>query len=217
MWKKQEEDAVPGPESPPRSERRPSQRPHEGRATIGRSITIRGEVIGEEDLLIEGRVEGSVNLKQHSVTVGPEGEVTADVQGRVVIVEGHVEGDLHGDEQVILRETADVLGDIKAPRVTLEDGGYFRGSIEMTKEREAGRPGATGPGGSGTGSGGSGTGSGSASGSSGSTSGSSGSTTGSGSGTGSTGSGPGTGKTGAAEGERGGETGGEKGPSGAQG
>lgn len=103
-----------------------------GRATIGRSITIQGEVTGDEDLAIEGRVEGSVNLKQHAVEIGPEGQVTADVSGRVVTVEGHVEGNLRASERVILRKTAHVEGDITCPRVTLEDGAYFRGGVEMT-------------------------------------------------------------------------------------
>lgn len=134
MWKK---DEAQKPETPPRPEpskvqpRRESASPSDDRATIGRSITIRGEVIGDEDLVIQGRVEGSVDLKQHAVTIGPEGEVTADVSGRVVTVEGHVEGNLRADEQVILRGTARVHGDITSPRVMLEDGAYFRGGVDM--------------------------------------------------------------------------------------
>src|SRR5690606_13060270 len=85
------------------------------RATIGRSIAIRGDVTGDEDLVIQGRIEGSVNLKQHAVTIGPEGDVKASVLGRIVTVEGRVEGDIVGDEQVILRSSARVQGDITAP------------------------------------------------------------------------------------------------------
>jgi cytoskeletal protein CcmA (bactofilin family) len=148
MWKK---DEVQKPEAPSRPEpskvqaRRESASPSDDRATIGRSITIRGEVIGDEDLVIQGRVEGSVNLKQHAVTIGPEGEVTADVSGRIVTVEGHVEGNLRADEQVILRGTARVHGDITSPRVMLEDGAYFRGGVDMgdtggrNRDGEAGR------------------------------------------------------------------------------
>ena len=102
-----------------------------GRATIGTSITIRGEVTGDEDLLIEGRVEGSVDLKQHAVTVGSEGQVKAGITGRVVTVEGSVEGDLRAEEVVVLRSTARVQGDITAPRVVLEDGATFRGAVDM--------------------------------------------------------------------------------------
>jgi cytoskeletal protein CcmA (bactofilin family) len=101
------------------------------RATIGRSITIRGDVTGDEDLLIQGRVDGSVNLKQHSVTVGSEGEVKANISGRVVTVEGSVEGNLSAEEQVILRSSARVQGDIAAPRLVLEDGARFRGGVDM--------------------------------------------------------------------------------------
>ena len=101
------------------------------RATIGPSITIKGEVSGNEDLLIQGRVEGSIDLKERAVTVGPDGKVNADIDGRVVTVEGRVEGNLQALEQVILKSSARVQGDIKAPRVVLEDGASFRGMVDM--------------------------------------------------------------------------------------
>jgi cytoskeletal protein CcmA (bactofilin family) len=107
------------------------------RATIGRSITIRGEVTGDEDLLIQGRIDGSVNLKQHAVTVGREGEVKADIVGRVITVEGSVEGNLRAEEQVVLRSSALVQGDIAAPRVVLEDGARFRGGVDMGEPSKA--------------------------------------------------------------------------------
>jgi cytoskeletal protein CcmA (bactofilin family) len=106
------------------------------RATIGRSITIRGDVTGDEDLLIQGRVEGSVDLQQHSVTVGAEGEVNASILGRVVTIEGRVEGNIRAEEQAILRSSASVHGDINAPRVVLEDGARFRGGIDMGDAEE---------------------------------------------------------------------------------
>jgi cytoskeletal protein CcmA (bactofilin family) len=136
MWKKEDAEKRAGVPSEPRPEprekeqRTPSADRGE-RATIGRSITLRGEVTGDEDLLIQGRVEGTVDLKQHAVTVGPDGEVKADISGRVVTVEGSVEGNLRADEQVVLRSTARLQGDISAPRVTLEDGAYFRGGVDM--------------------------------------------------------------------------------------
>jgi cytoskeletal protein CcmA (bactofilin family) len=134
MWKKEgmpDEPVRTRPEAPQTFERPTPPRVSGERATIGRSITIQGEVTGDEDLLIQGRVEGSVNLKQHSVTVGAEGEVMANVTGRVVTVEGRVEGDLRAEEQVILRSSAVVQGDITAPRVVLEDGARFRGGVDM--------------------------------------------------------------------------------------
>jgi cytoskeletal protein CcmA (bactofilin family) len=106
------------------------------RATIGRSITIRGDVTGEEDLLIQGRVEGSVDLKQNSVTVGPEGDVKASIVARVVTIEGKVQGNLTAAEQIILRRSARVEGDLAAPSVVLEDGARFRGGVDMGEANE---------------------------------------------------------------------------------
>jgi len=103
----------------------------QGAAIIGPSINIKGDVSGDEDLLIQGRIDGTVNLKKHNVTVGSDGRVKADIFGRSVTVEGEVEGDLHGDEQIVLRQSARVQGNISAPRVSLEDGASFRGSIDM--------------------------------------------------------------------------------------
>jgi len=102
-----------------------------GPATIGPSITIKGNVSGDEDLVVQGRIDGKVNLAKHNVTIGSNGRVKADVHGKTVVVEGEVEGDLRGQEQIILRHTAKVNGSIAAPRVTLEDGAVFRGAIEM--------------------------------------------------------------------------------------
>jgi len=111
--------------------RTPSPSRSGGGATIGPSIKIKGDVSGDEDLLIQGQVEGKVKLGKHNVTIGSDGHVKADVHGRSVVVEGQVEGDLHAKEQIVLRHTARVEGSITAPRVTLEDGAVFRGGIEM--------------------------------------------------------------------------------------
>jgi cytoskeletal protein CcmA (bactofilin family) len=100
-------------------------------ATIGTSITIRGDLSGEEDLLVRGRVEGTINLPQNRVTVGEEGRVNASVFARSITVEGEVEGDMHGEEQVVVRRSGRVRGNIASPRVTLEDGCRFKGSIDM--------------------------------------------------------------------------------------
>jgi cytoskeletal protein CcmA (bactofilin family) len=147
MWKK---DDTPEPSTPARPEssasfERSVPRPAAGeRATIGRSITINGEVTGDEDLLIQGQVDGSVNLKQHALTVGPEGKVKANITARVAIIEGSVEGNVEADEQVVLRSSARVLGDIAAPRVVLEDGARFRGGVDMGEPIDrAGRTGSS--------------------------------------------------------------------------
>jgi len=100
-------------------------------ASLGPSITIKGDLSGGEDLLIEGRVEGQVSVPKHGVTVGKSGRVTADVYSKTIIVEGEVKGNLFGDENVVVRQSGRVEGNIKAPRVSLEGGSTFRGSIDM--------------------------------------------------------------------------------------
>ncbi len=134
MWKKPETDNV-EPESMERTERPMTVQgvvsKRKEAATIGPSISIKGDLSGEEDLIVEGRVEGTIDLKQNNLTVGSEGRVNASVRANTISVEGEVEGDLSGDEQVIVRRSGNVQGNISAPRVTLEDGCKFRGSIDM--------------------------------------------------------------------------------------
>lgn len=145
MWNRDDEkDDEPTEAAEARSEAAPSggrrDRPGAGRqAIIGDSITIRGEVTGDEDLTIQGHVDGSVELDEHAVTVGPDGRVDADIVARVINVEGRVDGDLDADERVVLRGTARVEGDISAPRVVLDDGSYFRGAVDMDDASGAGR------------------------------------------------------------------------------
>jgi len=113
---------------------------------IGPTITVKGDLSGEEDLLIEGRVEGKIDLPRHSVTVGKSGHIKADVYGKVITVEGEVEGNLFGEEQLVLRQSSTVRGNITAPRVSLEDGANFKGSIDMSsKEKEKPAPASSTP------------------------------------------------------------------------
>lgn len=105
-----------------------------GPATIGATIQINGDVSGDEDVTIEGRVEGTINLKENVLTVGKDGQINATVNARTILVEGKVEGDLKGDEQVVVQRSGNVRGNIVAPRVTLEDGCKFKGSIDMDVE-----------------------------------------------------------------------------------
>ena len=100
-------------------------------AIIGRSIHINGDLRGEEDLRIEGDVSGTIQLKNHSLTIGKEGKIKADVYAKVITVDGNTEGDLFASERVSIRKTARVQGNVTAPRVSLEDGAGFKGSIEM--------------------------------------------------------------------------------------
>jgi len=98
---------------------------------IGPSIKIKGEVTGEEDLLIQGTVEGTITLRDQEVSVGQSGKVRADIDARVVKIEGEVTGDIAGAEKVVISKSGNVSGNIVAPRVTLEDGAIFKGSIDM--------------------------------------------------------------------------------------
>lgn len=108
-----------------------SPRPSKEAATIGPSISIRGDVSGEEDLIVQGQIEGTVTLKQNNVIVGKEGRIKANVHARVIEIEGQVEGDMHGDEQIVVHRSGNIRGNVVAPRVTLEDGCRFKGSIDM--------------------------------------------------------------------------------------
>jgi len=131
MWKRTEDETgtpyQPSSPSPPR----PAAAEPRGRAVIGESIRIEGDVSGDEDLLVQGQVEGKIDLPKNQVTVGHPGRVKADIHGRSISVEGKVQGNLFADEQVVVRESGEVRGNITAPRVSLEDGAKFKGSIDM--------------------------------------------------------------------------------------
>lgn len=113
-------------------------------AIIGPSIHIDGDLRGEEDLVIEGEVNGTVQLQNNSLTIGPKGKVHADVYAHSIYVDGVMEGDLHGAERVHIRKTAQVRGNITSPRVSLEDGAKFKGSIEMDPQASQGARGMSG-------------------------------------------------------------------------
>lgn len=100
-------------------------------AVIGPSITIKGDVAGEESLVVDGKVDGTVTLGNHDLTVGQSGVVTAGVTGRVVRIEGQVHADIQASEKVAITRTGRVHGDVVAPRVSLEDGARFKGRIDM--------------------------------------------------------------------------------------
>ena len=130
MWKKTDLDPMSTPERPAQSrpERQESVRDV---AMIGPSIRIKGNLSGNEDLVIQGRIDGEVLLKKNQVTVGSTGKVNADIHGKSIHVEGEVRGDLVGSAEVIIRSTGKVQGNIVSPRVTLDNGSKFKGSIDM--------------------------------------------------------------------------------------
>jgi cytoskeletal protein CcmA (bactofilin family) len=145
MWNKREDEplrpsaAAPNPvAAAPATPQPPAYAAPERResAGIGPSITIVGDVSGEEDLTILGKVEGKIVLPKHSVTIGHGGRVKADIQAKFVSVAGEVHGNLVAGEQIVIRKTATMLGNLTAPRVGLEDGCRFRGSVEMEAPRQ---------------------------------------------------------------------------------
>jgi cytoskeletal protein CcmA (bactofilin family) len=106
---------------------------------IGPSIKIKGEVSGDEDLLIQGEVEGTVSLKNNEVIVGESGQLTADILAKTIKIDGKVTGDITGTENVVISKLGNVRGNIVAPRVLLEDGAKFKGSIDMDPGDAAGK------------------------------------------------------------------------------
>lgn len=112
-------------------------------AVIGSKINFKGELSGDEDLLIQGKVEGTVTLNGHKLTIGKLGNVKANLQAKNIIIDGTVEGDIIADEHISINASSVVRGNIIAERVTLEDGAKFRGSIDMDtneKPKSSGKP-----------------------------------------------------------------------------
>src|SRR4051794_10861820 len=104
-----------------------------GPVNIGKSVVIKGELTGSEDLTIEGHVEGKIELRQNVLTIGPNGKIKAQVFAKSVIILGEVTGNVTATEKVDLRDNGSVDGDIAAPRVAIAEGAHFRGSIDMQR------------------------------------------------------------------------------------
>jgi cytoskeletal protein CcmA (bactofilin family) len=105
-------------------------------ATIGKSLVIKGEVSGSESLYIDGRIEGSINLPGNRVTVGRNGHVAAVVTAREVVVEGKVIGNVNAADRLHVRSEASLTGDVSAQRISIEDGAFFKGQIDIRTSNE---------------------------------------------------------------------------------
>lgn len=103
-------------------------------ATIGKSLVIKGELSGSEDLYIDGQVEGSVDLRTHSVTVGPNGNVKAGINAKAIVVQGRVDGSLSASDRLDLRKSAVVTGDVTTQRISIEEGAFLKGKVDIQKE-----------------------------------------------------------------------------------
>ena len=156
MWKRDEAVKPTGPATPasPAAQAPPAQQtqasapaqPEPRRhqmmerdvVNIGKSVVIKGELNGSEDLTVEGHVEGKIELRDHVLTIGPNGKIKAQVFAKAVIVLGEVNGNVTATEKVDIRDGGSVDGDIISPRVAIAEGAHFRGSVDM--QRKGGQP-----------------------------------------------------------------------------
>ena len=102
-------------------------------AHIGKSLIVKGELTGSEDLYIDGQVEGSIDLQGNNLTIGPNGQIRANVNAKGVIVQGKLEGNIHATERVDFRKSAIAVGDVITQRVAIEEGAYFKGKVDIGK------------------------------------------------------------------------------------
>ena len=106
----------------------------DGKATIGTSIKINGDISGKEDLLINGTVEGTVDFRENKVIIGEKGHLNANIIAKNIVVEGEINGELRGGEQITIKPAGRVIGDLRAPKVILNDGCQFKGSVDMEEK-----------------------------------------------------------------------------------
>ena len=144
MWKRQEDSSV----NPIKEVTNVSTLPQEKKietgyetakttmAHIGKSVLIRGELSGSEDLFIDGQVEGTIELREHNLSVGPNGQVHANVNAKEVVILGTVKGDVLAADRLEIKKSGSLRGDLVAGRVVIEDGAYFKGSIDIQKGGE---------------------------------------------------------------------------------
>src|SRR5215475_11941248 len=108
-----------------------------GSATLGKNVIVKGQIYSREDLTIDGEVEGTVECQEHRLTIGPNGKVRASVKAREVVVLGTIHGDVETSDKIEIRKEAKLVGDIKTARIGIEDGAYFKGSIDIVKAEPA--------------------------------------------------------------------------------
>jgi cytoskeletal protein CcmA (bactofilin family) len=155
MWNRQKDEIAPparetpAPPIPVREAARevrppePQQRESAlrgGIATIGKNLVVKGNISGGEDLYVDGELEGSVELKDNNITVGPNGRVNANLHARDIVVLGRLKGNVRAVERLEIRKTGSLIGDIVTARVVIEDGAYFKGSIDIQKGAAASAP-----------------------------------------------------------------------------
>jgi cytoskeletal protein CcmA (bactofilin family) len=114
-------------------------------AHIGKSVVIKGELSGSEDLYVDGTVEGTIQLQGNNLVVGPNGHVHAEVNAKVAIVQGKLEGNVRASDRVELRKSAVIVGDIVTQRIAMEEGAYLKGKVEIQRDAKPNSPPASKP------------------------------------------------------------------------
>lgn len=117
-----------------------AQAPSGDQATIGKSLVVKGEVTGSESLYIDGKVEGAINLPGNRVTVGRNGQVAANIVAREIVVLGKVRGNVTASDRVDIRSEGSLTGDVAAQRISIEDGAFFKGGIDIRKPGSEAKP-----------------------------------------------------------------------------
>lgn len=117
----------------------PQEAPRGAAAHIGKSVVVKGELSGSEDLYIDGQVEGTIELREHNLTIGPHGRVQANVTAKEVVLHGTLKGNVRAVDRVEIRKSGSLVGDVVAARVMIEDGASIKGSVDIQKPAEPGR------------------------------------------------------------------------------
>jgi len=104
-----------------------------GTAALGKNVTIKGQIFAREDLMIDGEVEGTVECQEHRLTIGPNARVQAGLKAREIVIHGSIQGNVDATDKIDIKKEAKLVGDIKTSRIVIEDGAYFKGSIDISK------------------------------------------------------------------------------------
>jgi len=104
-----------------------------GSAALGKNVTIKGQIFAREDLTIDGEMEGTIECQDHRLTIGPNARVQATLKAREIIIQGSIQGNVEASDKIDIRREAKLVGDIKTSRIVIEDGAYFKGSIDISK------------------------------------------------------------------------------------
>ena len=123
--------------SSPKEAHKPAAETRADVGHIGKSVVIRGELSGSEDLYLDGEVEGDINLHDHKLVIGPNGKIKASILARDVVVHGRVTGNVTASERVELKRSCSLTGDVSTQRIVIEDGAFFKGAIDIKEVRES--------------------------------------------------------------------------------